>query len=61
MIATFTLNVHGEPPPGHLHDLPGSVTAGLLGEAAYAGAATPMATIGTLQAAPRATERLETC
>ena len=30
-------------------------------EAANAGAATPTATRGTLQAAPRATERRETC
>src|SRR6476469_7731528 len=48
------------PPPAHWQTAT-AVTATVLPDAANAGAATPTATRGTLHAAPRATERRETC
>jgi hypothetical protein len=47
------------PPLEHWH--PVSTGVGYDAETANAGAATPTATSGTLHAAPRATERRETC
>ena len=55
------LKLSAPPDPGHLQLAPAESAVGAqVGEAAKAGAATAMATMGTVHAAPRASVRRET-